>query len=238
MSELRFYSLHDIAMLSRFSTISRLMNSIPVEGELESFQHFKDNYYHNANFIEHQAYSRNLLSYKTRYGRYPSRRDFYLSFRNTCMCEYSMELDNNEFVNACEFFMKQLGDIISNQCERCHFFKEFSLLEHRAPNDMDEFNHYLLAVIMSSRHPEVFFNTPVVTKPISTSKVDELKQTIRVIENASCGICQDDIHDQDAVKLDCGHFFHATEKDCCENGTIFNWLKENRVCPICRHELL
>lgn len=237
MNEIRFFSLHDIAMLSRFATISRLMNTMPVEGELESFQHFKENYYNNANFIEHQPYSRKLLSYKTQYGAYPSRRDFYLSFRNACMCEYSTELDDNDFVNACEFFMKQTGDIMSNQCERYHFFKEFSVIEHRAPRDMDEFNHYLVAVIMAARNPDAFFNTPVIAKPISTSKVEELKQTIGIVDSQSCGICQDDIQRQDAVKLDCGHYFHANDSDCCENGTIFNWLKENRVCPICRHEL-
>lgn len=237
MNGVRFYSLNDIAMLSRFATITRLMNSMPVEGELESFQYFKDNYYANANFIEHQQYARKLLSYKTMHNAYPSRREFYLSFRNACMCEYSMELDENEFINACEFFIKQTGDIVSNQCERFHFFKEFSVIEHRSPRDMDEFNQYLCAVIMAARNPDAFFNTPVITKPISTTKAEELKQTIDMVENESCGICQDDIHQQNAVKLDCGHYFHANDSDCCENGTIFNWLKENRVCPICRHEL-
>lgn len=237
MSEMRFYTLNDIAMLSRFATISRLMNTMPVEGELEAFQHFKENYYQEANLLQHQTYSRCLLSYKTVHQVFPSRKEFYLSLRNTCLCEYSVNLDNDEFVAAAEFFMKQLGDISTNQCERFHFYKEFWLIEHRSPTNMDEFNNYLLAVIMSARNPDSFFNSPVVAKPISSSKVDELKQTIQMVLNQSCGICQDDIHKQNAVKLDCGHYFHADDTECCENGTIFNWLQNNRICPICRHEL-
>jgi hypothetical protein len=237
INEFRFYTLNDMLMMSRLSTISRLMQNIPTQEELDAFQYFKENYYRDATFLQHQVYAKRLLSYKLTYQEYPSEREFYLSFRSSCMCNYSTQLDDNEFVNAADFFMKKTGDICSHQCEMFYYYKEFCTLEHRAPNDMEEFNHYIAAIFLAIQNPDAFFSTPAVTRPISDTKVDELKKSVINISNESCGICQDDIHDQNAVKLECGHYFHSDNKDCCENGTIFNWLQSNRLCPICRHEL-
>lgn len=235
MSELRFYTLNDIAMLSQ---LSRLMYSnIPSAEEMEAFTHFKNVYYQNATFLQHQHYAKRLLAIKSQTGSFPSEREFYLQCRRPCLCEFSSQLNDDEFVNAATFFMKNMGDIYNNQCELFYFHKEFSTIEHRSPVDMQEFNHYIQSVILATQNPEAVFNS-VVARPISSSKVDALKQSSAVVSNQSCGICQDDIQSQEAVKLDCGHYFHAKDGECCENGTIFNWLKENRVCPICRHELL
>jgi hypothetical protein len=238
MNGLRFYTLGDIAILSQLSRISRMMQSIPSSSEeTDAFFHFKENYYQNANFVQCQHYVQRLLEYKLQFGTYPTPHEFYLQFRpRLCLCEYSNQINDDEFVSAADFFMKQTGEVIRN-CAQFYFFKEFCMLEHRAPNDIEEYNHYIASVILAAQNPDAFFSQPVVTRPISDSKTEQLKQTATIISDQSCGICQDDINNQHAVKLDCGHFFHANDGECCENGTIFNWLQTNRVCPICRHEL-
>jgi hypothetical protein len=59
------------------------------------------------------------------------------------------------------------------------------------------------------------------------------------ITEPMCGICQDQIQiEQQYFKLPCSHLFHAKDDECLGNSTILCWLRENKVCPICKQEVL
>jgi hypothetical protein len=80
-------------------------------------------------------------------------------------------------------------------------------------------------------------NEPIV-RPVENAKLEEIRKNICTLDDQTCGICQEDIHLQNGVVLECGHSFHSDRKDCCETGTIFTWFETKRACPICRKEII
>ncbi|KAJ9461063.1 E3 ubiquitin-protein ligase RING1 [Diplonema papillatum] len=68
--------------------------------------------------------------------------------------------------------------------------------------------------------------------PASREAVERLERfkTDAAHAEHECTVCQDGYSEgEDAVKMPCGHVFHA---DC-----LTPWLKEHNSCPTCRHEL-
>ena len=235
-------NMNSEAMLIMLANALLAQPRISLVEERELIDYLNANYYDMSTlqrtFVD--MYVKILSDYRRMHqGAYPTRRDFFIMGRRTCMCELSVQLTDDEFVQAAEFLMKHTGDIFSNQCECVYYYKEFYTIEHRAPRDFDEFTEYVARSVLASRNPEAFFTTMPSYQPVSNEKKEELvnEHVVRNVIGESCGICQESISHQDAIKLECGHYFHSKTDECCENGTIITWLETNRVCPICRHKV-
>lgn len=210
------------------------MTHMTIDQEYEILRYFREHYYNDATSYRHHQYLCVLFDFKILYGRYPTRTEFFFIFHKPCLCHYSESLTEEHYVNACEFFMKMIGDILTPSCMDLYFHYEFYMLERRHPSSMTEFIEY---VRRSFRGFDIDSVDTDITTGIDNEKINELKKTMEVVSNQSCSICQEDIIDQLSVKLKCGHFYHANDTDCCENGTIFTWFSKNKKCPVCRSEL-
>ena len=70
------------------------------------------------------------------------------------------------------------------------------------------------------------------------SNLQSKPMTEEIVE-PMCGICQDQIKiQQHYFQLPCSHLYHANNDECLGNSTILCWLKENKVCPICKQEVI
>jgi hypothetical protein len=153
------------------------------------------------------------------------------------------------YVRAADFFMRHTGDLSSLTCSNVYYFSEFYTIERRDPQSVRELNLYMYNTILSVIAPN-FFDTSIQSRPVEKSKVDMLRERIFTFtysfkgpeikeENKEiCSICQDSIEDnQKCIRLECGHYFHGDENNCCENGNIFEWFNHNNSCPMCRREI-
>lgn len=216
----------------------------------QNLENFRQNYYEEATLDTHLDYIHKIYKFrKENNGEFPTKKQFYLSFRNSCFCRFYVA-DDNMFVLAADFFMNKLGDITNLTCANVYYFSEFYTIERRPPQSIREFNLYISRSMLSVINPD-FFTTESPSNPVSKSKIDQLKDKIftftysfkgkedlKEYEKESCSICQDDIQDnQKVIRLDCGHYYHANNKECCENGDIFKWFEHNNSCPLCRKEV-
>ena len=60
------------------------------------------------------------------------------------------------------------------------------------------------------------------------NKTNKLNQLL--INNNECSICLDKINLENAVLLNCEHYFH---KECLKI-----WFNKSKTCPICRNEMI
>ena len=216
----------------------------------KNLEHFKENYYEQATLSTHLDYIYKIHTFrKNNEGRFPTKKEFLLKFRNSCLCRFYVS-DDDMFVMASEFFMKKLGDITNLTCSNVYYFSEFYMIERRYPESIREFNNYVSQSVLSVINPN-FFTTEIPSKPVSKSKIENLKDRIFTFtysfksvgelkedDKEVCSICQDDIEDNNKViRLDCGHYYHADKQNCCENGDIFKWFQHNNSCPVCRKEV-
>lgn len=217
----------------------------------ENLEYFRENYYQQATLQTHLDYIYKLFKLRrSNNGEYPTKQQYLLSFRNSCFCRFYIE-DDSMFVRAAEFFLQKIGDITNLSCANVYYFTEFYMLEHRYPDSIREFNSYVTRSVISIINPEVLIpETPA--RPVEKSKLDLIKEKIFTFtytfkgniedikeeEKEACSICQENIEDsQKCIRLDCGHYFHADNSNCCENGNIFQWFKRNNSCPVCRKEV-
>lgn len=222
-----------------------------IEELYENLEYFRENYYQEATLQTHLDYVYELFRLKrNNNGKYPTKYEYLLSFRNSCFCPFYIE-DNNMFVRAAEFFIQKLGDIKNLSCSDVYYFTEFYILEQRYPESIREFNSYITRSLMSILNPELLISeTPL--KPVEKTKLDTIKEKIftftytfknnsddvKYEDKESCSICQEDIeNNQKCIRLDCTHYFHADQTNCCENGNIFQWFQTNNSCPVCRKEV-
>lgn len=104
----------------------------------------------------------------------------------------------------------------------------------------DEFREYLEHQIEFSRDPEQYFlnhKHQLPTANLSLLKPKEYDGE----ESKTCGICYNDIEKGTMVmELPCGgkHVFHLEESECLEGLTIKKWLESNKVCPMCKDEIV
>lgn len=213
--------------------IGNVNGFMTLDQEYELLRYFREHYYTDATGYRHGQYLGVLFDFKALYNRYPSKKEFFLIFRRhtRCLCQYSAFLTEEHYLNACDFFMNKIGDIITPSCMDLYFHYEFYTLERRHPSSMNEFMQYI------RRSFRGFEEDDVVPRAVDDEKINELKKTIEVISDKTCSICQEDIANHSAVKLECGHFYHANDTDCCETGTIFTWFLMSRKCPVCRAEI-
>ena len=228
---------------------SNFLEQLSNEQIYENLEHFKENYYRDATIISHLDFLNKIYTFrKNNGGIFPTKKQFYLIFRNSCYCRYYIS-DEDMYVRASDFYMRNTGDLSSLTCSNVYYFSEFYTIERRDPESIRELNLYmynsLLSVIAHN-----FFDTSIQSRPASQTKVEKLKERIFTFtysfkrddvkedDKEVCSICQDTIEDnQKVIRLDCGHYFHADEKNCCENGSVFEWFKHNNICPMCRSEV-
>jgi hypothetical protein len=101
---------------------------------------------------------------------------------------------------------------------------QFENMMYEIENDPEEF------------HQKYKHKTP--TRNIYKLNVKIMNEELYNNNQPSCGLCQDEIIvEQEYYNLPCEHLFHKNEKECLDNASIINWLKENNVCPICKREI-
>jgi len=203
----------------------------------EYLNYFRSTYYPHASILQHMEYLEDLHTFFTQNRRLPTDYEFFIQYKRECLCPYTVS--NDEFVRACLFFMRHTGTIGRMLCAHFYFHAQYYLIEHRDPSSHEEFTAFLRRAIMAETDdPNVdILNEPVI-RPVEDTKLEQIRRDICTLDGQTCGICQEDIHLQNGVVLDCGHSFHAENKDCCETGTIFTWFESKRACPICRKEII
>jgi hypothetical protein len=225
------------------------MEQLSNEQIYENLDHFKENYYRDAEIISHLDFLNKIHVFrKNNEGIFPTKKQFYLMFRNSCYCRYYIS-DEDMYVRAADFYMKNTGDLSSLTCSNVYYFSEFYTIERRDPESIRELNLYMYNSLLAIIAPD-FFETTIQSRPVSKTKVDKLRDRVFIFtyifkgnevkedEKEVCSICQDNIEDnQTVIRLDCGHYFHADEKNCCENGSVFEWFNHNNICPMCRSEV-
>jgi hypothetical protein len=216
----------------------------------ENLNHFKQHYYEQATLSTHLDYVYKIYNFrKNNNNRFPTKKEFLLSYRNSCFCRYYID-DDDMFVLASEFFLRKSGNILNLNCSSVYYFSEFYTIERRQPNSITELNAYISRSLLSFINP-FFFDSEKPSNPVEKSKIEKLKERIFTFtynfkgkdelkeeDKEACSICQDDIEDNEkCIRLDCGHYFHADKSNCCENGDIFKWFLHNNSCPLCRKEV-
>ena len=87
-------------------------------------------------------------------------------------------------------------------------------------------NEYLLLFLtISSLCALNYCNNLYKQKKNMTKKLNQL-----LINNNECSICLDKINLENAVILNCEHYFH---KECLKI-----WFNKSKTCPICRNEMI
>lgn len=231
-------------LLDNFDTL----NGINSE-KYQILEHIRENYYSRATLLSHIDYINKVYLFFKRNNRYPNKREFFLLFKNYCFCQYYIN-DEEVYLRAAEFFMKNTGDVITMSCSDVYYFNEFYTIERRDPINLIELRTYISRTALASIiPPDIFFQTEIKESPVEDSKIKKLKDKIFTFtytyqgdkkETENCSICQDEIKDnQKCIRLCCGHYFHAGDDstECCENGNIFEWFKRNDSCPLCRSKV-
>jgi hypothetical protein len=210
------------------------IDTIPVEVKEELLTYFRENYYENATLDEHHIYIIFLHEFRVNNHRYPTKNEFFAYYRPVCMCVYSLMTTEESYCLASSFFMTIFGTVENLSCQHCYYHSEFYTLEHRHPNDLLELLNYINQLSMMEANPILFTETTHVCSSTDEAVVTKLRDSVTTVTGQVCSICQYDITNQNAVCLQCKHYYHADDKDCCETGTIFTWLQHNTNCPVCR----
>jgi len=224
---------------------SNLLEQLSDEEIYENLDHFKDNYWRNATIMTHLDFLNKIHIFRRNNNRmFPTKKQFYLMFRNDCYCRYYIS-DEDMYTRAADFYMRNTGDLSLLTCSNVYYFLEFCTIERRDPETVSELNLYMYNTLLSVISPN-FFETNIQRRPVEKAKVNSLKDKIftysfnevKEDEKEICSICQDNIeYNHKCIRLECGHYFHGDEKNCCENGTIFEWFNHNNICPMCRKEV-
>jgi hypothetical protein len=204
---------------------------------VEYFEYFREHYCPRADYQTHYSYLFELRDIREQLGRFPTQAEFLLSYKPLCICQY--HVSDDEYVVAASYFLREIGQLVPLTCFYFYAHAQFYMIEHRHPT-IAEFGGFLrrLSTVESSDDPNLdILNEPIV-RPVEKNKVEELTLSICTLDGETCSICQEDIHLQQGIQLSCGHSFHADDKDCCENGTVFTWFTTNRGCPVCRKEII
>jgi hypothetical protein len=228
---------------------SDFLEQLSNEEIYENLEYFKENYWRNATIVTHLDFLNKIHSFRRNNGgMFPTKKQFYLMFRNDCYCRYYIS-DEDMYIRTADFYMRNTGDLSTLSCSNVYYFSEFYVIERREPINLGELNLYMYNTLLSVIAPD-FFDTGIELRPVEKTKIEELKDKIFIFtysfkgyeikeeEKEICSICQDNIEDsQKCIRLECGHYFHADDTNCCENGNIFNWFKHNNICPMCRKEV-
>ena len=157
------------------------------------------------------------------------------------ICYNSLELNYNR--NIVYNIIKQ-NILLYGIIPRCHYLLlnyQYYLQEKRV-GTLQEINDYEMLLNEIEMDPEEFHNKykhKLPTKNLSSLKCKIMNEEITKNKEPCCGICQYDIEPlQKYYELPCGHLFHENDKECLECATIVFWLKDNKLCPICKQEVI
>jgi len=237
-------------LMSSMSFNSDFLEYLSSEEIYENLEHFIENYYRDATINTHLDFLNKIHIFRRNNdGSFPTKKQFYLLFRNNCFCRYYIS-DEDMYTRAADFYMRNTGDLSSLTCSNVYYFCEFYTIERRDPHSIRELNLYMYNSLLSVIAPD-FFDTNIQSRPVERTKIDILKdriftftysfkgnEEVKEEEKEICSICQDNIeNNQKCIRLECGHYFHGDENNCCENGNIFKWFNHNNICPMCRREV-
>lgn len=112
-------------------------------------------------------------------------------------------------------------------------------LQERRVGTMEEIIQFESLMEEIEHNPDEFHEKYKLKTPTPNLCNLQSKPMSQDIVEPMCGICQDKIEvNQHYFQLPCLHLFHATDSECLGNSTILCWLRENKVCPICKQEVV
>lgn len=127
------------------------------------------------------------------------------------------------------------------KCKYLLLSYQYYLQEKRVGN-IQEITDYETLLLELETNPEEFHQK--YKYKIPTQNLDKLIPKIMdtnlfKIKEPCCGICQYDIEPlQCYYELPCKHVFHENDENCLKSATIISWLKNNKLCPICKQEVV
>ena len=144
---------------------------------------------------------------------------------------FDHELSVDELYDVIEHWVSHYGYVPNlRDCSLIHQY----LVIHDVYPAIDQLTIFTNRISEFFSDPERFFQMDRIMIP--TANLESLPQSEHTEGELSCGICQEDVKiGQMVVELpQCHHRFHAKESECLENASVFNWLRENCVCPMCK----
>lgn len=185
-------------------------------------------------------------------GKFPTIDDLATLKMESCHCPYIVMGENKEVYELYkQYIIKTIKDGQDLSCTITMYAFIFYMHERRFPS-YDELRTLALNTLNTAR--DNFMNEPVDKHwvPGKVETVEKIKKECSsVCENEDgekCSICYDDIKKGDKIIiLNCKHKFHFG-KDIDEKGKkddetddscagIFEWLRKNNTCPICKSKI-
>lgn len=154
----------------------------------------------------------------------------------------------NRMLSPFEVNRSILHDVIKSRCihsfispPTCEIVEKSYLfyLQERRVGTTEEIIHFAELMDELENDPEEFHEKYKHKTPTQNLSLLQSKTMTNEIQEPMCGICQDQIQiDQNYFQLPCSHLFHARDDECLGNSTVLCWLRENKVCPICKQEIV
>lgn len=156
-----------------------------------------------------------------------------------CYNRLSPDINNEILHNIIKKYICEYG--IVPTCKNMLLCYQFYIQEKRV-GTIEEISEYEMLLNEIEEDPEEFHNKYKLKIP--TQNLDKLTpQTMSddffKQKQPCCGLCQSDIEpSQTYYELPCGHMYHKSDEECLECATIIYWLKDNKVCPMCKQEVI
>ena len=159
---------------------------------------------------------------------------------NICYNSIGYDYDKNIVYKIIKQYMLDYGIVPS--CRYLFLSYQYYIQEKKVGN-IQEINDYELLLQEIEMDPEEFhqkYKHKTPTQNLSNMKFKIMDNDLFSKKQPCCGICQYDIEPQQKYYelTPCGHLFHENSEQCLECATIVFWLKENKLCPICKQEVL
>lgn len=159
---------------------------------------------------------------------------------NICHNSIGHEYDRVVIYKIIKQYILDYGTVFS--CKYLFLSYQYYIQEKRVGN-IQEINEYELLLEEIEMDPEEFhqkYKHKTPTQNLSNMKYKIMDNDLFLKKQPCCGICQSDIEPQQKYYelTPCGHLFHENSEQCLECATIVFWLKENKLCPICKQEVI
>lgn len=156
-------------------------------------------------------------------------------------CNNSLELNYNRNIlfNIVKYYIVEYGVVPG--CRMILLNYHFYIQEKRV-GTIQEITEYESLLYEIENNPDEFHDKhkhKIPTKNLAKLKSNKMTDELFKNKEPCCGICQSEIEvSQTYFELNCGHQFHEKDEQCLEYATIISWLKDNKLCPICKQEVL
>lgn len=160
---------------------------------------------------------------------------------NIFLCSNKLEHNYNRDI-VYKIIKKYICDYgIVPTCRFLFLSYQYYIQEKRV-GTLEEIAEYELLLNEIENDPEEFHNKHkhnIPTQNLFKLKYKLMDEKLFKEKDPACGICQYDIEiSQKYYELPCGHLFHENGDECLECATIIFWLKNNKLCPICKKEVI